>query len=330
MFKRFRQFRLSPEIRDNHADVALHARDLIYPYYVVDGDARKEPVPSLKDVYRFSIDLLLQDLEETVSLGIDKILLFGVVEDKDKTKDAVSAFKHNNLVENTVKKIKEKYPDLTVITDVCTCGYTNHGHCGVLNGLTVDNDKTIEVLARIAESHARGGADIVAPSAMMDGQVQAIRRKLNTRGYKNTKILSYSAKYASVYYGSEKDATVPTPSFGDRKTYQIDYRTKLQGLEEIGADLDEGADWVMVKPAHTYLDVLARARDKYPKAHIAAYQVSGEYMMLVNAAEHGYLDLKPAMIEALMAIKRAGANTIITFYAKKMALHLNGDPFYVI
>lgn len=325
MFKRFRQFRLSPEIRDNHADVLLHSRDLIYPYYVVDGDARKEPISFLKDMYRFSVDLLLQDLEETVSLGIDKILLYGVLDDKDKTKDAINSFKHNNLVELAVKQIKNKFPDLKVITDVCTCGYTNHDHCGVLNGLMVDNDKTIEVLARIAESHARGGADMVAPSAMMDGQVQAIRKKLNARGYKDTKILSYSAKYASSFSYLSK-----VPSFGDRKTYQLDYRTKIQGLEEISVDLDEGADWVMVKPAHTYLDVLARARDKFPKAHISAYQVSGEYMMLVNGAEHGYLDLKSAMIETLTAIKRAGANTIITFCAKKMALYLNGDPFYVI
>ncbi len=330
MYQRFRQFRLSPEIRDNHADVTLHARDLIYPYFVVDGDARKEPIPSIKGAFRFSIDILLQDIEETVNLGIDKILLYGVVDEKDKTKDAVNAFKHNNLVEKAVKLIKERFPALTVITDVCTCRYTNHGHCGVLNGLNVDNDKTLDVLAKIAESHARGGADIVAPSAMADGQVQAIRKKLDARGYKQVNILSFSAKYASELYKPFNDFVSSPPGFGDRKTYQVDYRTKLQGVEEIGADIKEGADWVMVKPAGSYLDVIARARDKYPKAHIVGYQVSGEYMMLINGADHGYVELKPALIESLTAIKRAGANNIITYYAKQMALHLNGDPFYVI
>jgi porphobilinogen synthase len=330
MFQRFRKYRLSPEIRDNHADVALNARDFILPYFVVDGDARKEPVPSLKGVYRLSVDLLLQDVEETINMGIDKILLFGVPDTKDRTKEAVNAFKHNNLIERTVRLLKEKFPGLTVITDVCTCAYNNHGHCGVLNGLTVDNDKTLEVLAKIAESHARGGADIVAPSAMMDGQVQSIRKKLDARGYKQTKILSNSAKYASGLYSPFSDVTLNKPSFGDRKVYQIDFRTKLQGIEEIGADIEEGADLVMVQPANTYLDVIARARDKYEKAHIVGFQSSGEYMMIQNGAEHGYVELMPAMVESLTSIKRAGANYIVSYFAKKMAYHINGDPFYVI
>ncbi len=330
MFKRFRQFRLSPEIRDNHADVSVHSRDFIYPYYVVSGDSRKESIPNLKDVYRFSSDLLLQDLEETISLGINKIILFGQADDKDKTKDGLGAFKHNNLIEQTLKKIKNQFPEITVITDVCTCAYTNHGHCGVLNGLTVDNDKSIEVLAKIAESHARAGADIVAPSARMDGQVQSIRQRLDARRFKNVQIASFAAKYSSSFYATLKDKTSHTISFGDRRNYWIDYRTKEQGLDHISTDIEEGSDWVFVQPAQSYLDIISRAKIKHPKTPIGAFQVFGEYAMLVNAAEQGIVDLKASMLESFTAIKRSGANYIISYYAKEMARYLNGDGYYVI
>ncbi len=330
MFKRYRQFRLSPEIRESYADVKLHARDLIYPYFVVDGDGRKESIVKFKGVFRFSIDMLLEDLEETVGLGIDKILLYGIIEENDKTNNGLHAFKHNNIIEKSVKKIKSRFPQLTVITDVCPGIYTTHGHSGVVSGLKVDNDQSLEVLMKIAESHARAGVDYVSPSSMVDGQVQAIRTKLDKRGYSTVKILAQSAIYASNLYNPFIEFTNSPIRFGDKRSYQVDYRTKTQGIEEIDADVEEGANVIMIKPAGSYLDIITKARAKYKQLSIAGYQSSGEYMMLVNAAENDFFDLKSVMVESLTAIKRAGANLLVTHYAKELAGYLNGDSYYVI
>jgi len=323
--KRFHQFRKDQATRDMHAEVQLRIRDMIYPYFVIEGNHKREDISTLDAVSRLSIDELLLDLEQTLVLGIDKILLFGVIDDDLKDEWASGAYASGNLVERAVRTIKEKYPSLVVITDVCLCGYTSHGHCGLIKNQEIDNDNTSPILASMAASHAAAGADFVAPSAMMDGQVEAIRMHLNKQGHESTKILSYAAKYASAYYGPFRDAAHSAPSFGDRKTYQMDYRTIRQPVEAIATALSEGADWVMVKPAHTYLDVILRVKTTYPDATLVAYQVSGEYMMIKASAAAGYANGHQAMTEALTAIKRAGADYIITYYAKEFAKHMHHD-----
>lgn len=317
--KRFREFRTNAETRNKYAEVKLSTSEFIYPYFVVEGNGIKQPISSLHGVFRFSIDQLLLDLKETVSLGINSILLFGVVKDKEKDENGTAAYLPNGLVERTVRAIKSKYPEIKVITDVCLCGYTSHGHCGVIHNNEVLNDSTLPLLAEMALRHAEAGADFVAPSAMMDGQVEAIRALLDKKGYLKTNVLSYSAKYSSGFYGPFRDAAQSAPSFGDRKTYQMDYRTSSQAVSEVEADITEGAAWVMVKPAHTYLDVIHRIKSEFPKTPLVAYQVSGEYMMIKAAAQAGYLNEEQAMLEALTAIKRAGADYIISYYAKDFA-----------
>jgi len=281
----------------------------------VEGENKIQPILSLKGISRFSIDRLLIDLKETVALGIDKILLFGVIDHELKDAVGSAGYDPDSLVCRAVKAIKREFPELIVITDVCLCEYTSHGHCGLLDGQKIDNDSTLPLLARIALVHAQAGADFVAPSAMMDGQIEALKNIL-TKYNQKAKILAYSAKYSSNFYGPFRDAAGSAPEFGDRKTYQMDYRTKHQGLEEIAADVEEGADWVMVKPAQAYLDIIQRASVKFPTVPLAAYQVSGEYAMLKTAAENGILNEEQAFFESLTAIKRAGANYIITYYAK--------------
>jgi porphobilinogen synthase len=313
--KRFRIFRTDAATRDRYADVHIQAQDFIYPYFIVEGEGKHEPIASLKGISRFSIDLLLEDLKETTALGIDKILLFGVVGNDRKDPTGSAGYSADSLVCRATRQIKQRYPDLLVFTDVCLCEYTSHGHCGLLQGETVDNDSTLPLLAQMALVHAQAGADFVAPSAMMDGQVEAIQAILKQNKL-NAKVLAYSAKYASSFYGPFRDAAGSAPSFGDRKSYQMDYRTKSQGLDEITTDIEEGADWVMVKPAQTYLDVIRQASDKHPSVPLAAYQVSGEYAMLHAAAAAGVVVEELAFKESLTAIKRAGANYIISYYAK--------------
>lgn len=315
--KRFRQFRTTQEIRDKYADVEpIQPADLIYPYFVVGGEGIREQIPSMVDVYRLSVDQLLLDIEDALSLGIDKVLLFGVITDEEKDERGTAAYKPDNIISKAVRAIKGKFPNVVVLTDICLCEYTFHGHCGLLHEHDVDNDTTLPLLAEMAYQHAVAGADFVAPSAMMDGQIEALRQRLDREGL-TTKILAYSAKYASAYYGPFRDAAGSAPSFGDRKTYQMDYRTKNQGLEEIEADIEEGTDWIMVKPALPYLDILYRASQKFPDYPLVAYQVSGEYSMLVNGAQKGFFDEKRIFAESLTAIRRAGAQYIITYYAKK-------------
>jgi Delta-aminolevulinic acid dehydratase len=316
--KRFRKFRTDQKTRDQYADVSLSVNDFIYPYFVINGSNIKQEIKSMPGVFRFSIDRLLIDINEIGLLGIDKILLFGVIEENEKDEKGSQAYASDSLICRAVSAIKQHYPQITVFTDVCLCEYTSHGHCGLLHDHDVDNDSTLPLLAEMAYQHALAGADFVAPSAMMDGQVEAIKEKLKASNLP-TKVLAYSAKYASAYYGPFRDAAASSPAFGDRKTYQMDFRTTTQGLEEIAADIEEGADWTMVKPALPYLDILARASDRFPEIPLVAYQVSGEYSMLKAAAQLGYLDETRVFYESLIAIKRAGANYIITYYAKEYA-----------
>ena len=312
-----RDYRIDQKTRDKYAEIFVSAQDFVYPYFVVEGHKLKREISSLRNVSHFSADELIKDIEESLKLGISKILLFGVInETSKKDETGTLAWVDDNLISKTVRAIKKEFPELIVITDVCLCGYTNHGHCGILNGEIIDNDSTLPYLAKMALQHALAGADFVAPSAMMDRQVEAIKKSLN-ENHLQTKILGYSAKYASGFYGPFRDAVNSAPSFGDRKTYQMDNRTITQSIEEVQADINEGADWVMVKPAHTYLDIIQRITIKFPNYPHAAYQVSGEYMMIKASAEAGYMNEEIAMHEALTAIKRAGANYIISYYAKE-------------
>ena len=316
--KRFREFRKDQATRDKYADVALGAKDFIYPYFVVEGEGVKEEISTMPGIYRFSIDTLVTDVKECYALGIDKVLLFGVIEDSLKDERGSLAYAEDALVCRAVRAIKAAIPEVCVITDVCLCEYTSHGHCGLLHNHDVENDATLPLLAEMAYVHAKAGADFVAPSAMMDGQIEALDKRLREAGLRDKcKILAYSAKYASAFYGPFRDAADSTPAFGDRKTYQMDYRTHDQGLEEIAADIDEGADWTMVKPAMPYLDMIARGKERFPGIPMVAYQVSGEYSMLKAAAKLGYLDEQRVVYESLIAIKRAGAQYIISYYAKE-------------
>jgi porphobilinogen synthase len=315
--RRFRKFRATQEIRDRYADVTpILAEDFIYPYFVAEGTGVREEIGTMQDIYRLSIDELLKDVAETLSLGINKILLFGVIAEEEKDERGSAAYKPDNIISRAVRAIKAEFPQMIVFTDICLCEYTSHGHCGLLCNCDVDNDTTLPLLAEMAYQHAVAGADFVAPSAMMDGQIEAIRQRFDKEGLK-TKILAYSAKYASAFYGPFRDAAGSAPSFGDRKSYQMDYRTKEQGIEEIAADIAEGTDWIMVKPAMPYLDMLLKASQRYPQYPLVAYQVSGEYSMLLNGAKQGFFDEHRIFAESLNAIRRAGAQYIISYYAKK-------------
>ena len=316
--KRFRTYRTSQEVRDKYADVSVDVKDFIYPYFVVEGKSVRDEISTMPGIYRFSIDTLVEDVKEIYTLGIDKVLLFGVIEDNLKDERGSLAYAEDALVCRAVKAIKAAQPEVCVITDVCLCEYTSHGHCGLLHDHDVENDSTLPLLAEMAYVHAKAGADFVAPSAMMDGQIEALHNRLVEAGLRDKcKILAYSAKYASAFYGPFRDAADSAPSFGDRKTYQMDYRTHDQGLDEIAADIEEGADWTMVKTAMPYLDMIARGVERFPQVPMVAYQVSGEYSMLKAAAKLGYLDEQRVVFESLIAIKRAGAQYIISYYAKE-------------
>lgn len=315
--KRFRPYRQTQEIRDKYADVPqIVASDFIYPYFIVEGENVKQEISSMKGVYRFSIDQLLIDIQDLLSLNINKILLFGVIDEKDKDERGSAGYSPDNIISRSVRAIKKQFPEIIIFTDICLCEYTSHGHCGLLDGHDVENDTTLPLLAEMAYQHAIAGADFVAPSSMMDGQVEAIRERLKKENL-DTKILAYSAKYASAFYGPFRDAADSAPSFGDRKSYQMDFRTKTQGLEEIATDIEEGADWIMVKPAMSYLDILYQASQRFANYPLVAYQVSGEYSMLKNGAVQGYFDESRIFFESLTAIRRAGANYIISYYARE-------------
>jgi porphobilinogen synthase len=294
----------------------LNPAQLVLPLFVRSGTGVREPVGSMPGVDQTSVDELLRDAREAASLGVGGVLLFGIPDRKDAT--GSEAWNDDAPVQQAVRALKRDVPGLVVITDVCLCEYTDHGHCGVIKDGDVDNDATLELLAREAVSHARAGADIVAPSDMMDGRVLAIRSSLDMHGFKNTPILSYAAKFAGPFYGPFREAAESTPQFGDRRAYQMDSANAREALREVRLDIDEGADMVMVKPAGPFLDVIARVRDE-TTLPLAAYQVSGEYSMIQAAAERGWIDGERAMMDSLLAIRRAGADIIITYFARQAA-----------
>jgi len=297
-------------------ETSIDSEDLIYPLFVTHGLDVKMEIPSMPGVYHFSVDTLCKEAEEIWQLGIHAVLLFGIPAEKDE--EGSEAYSPDGIVQRAVRTLKECNPGLVVITDVCMCEYTSHGHCGIVVDGQVSNDETLEYLARIALSHAEAGADIVAPSDMMDGRVMIIRDTLDENGFTDTAIMSYSAKYASAFYGPFRDAANSAPQFGDRKSYQMDPANRREAITEMVMDLDEGADIIMVKPALSYLDVIADARIEF-NAPIAAYNVSGEYSMVKAAAHNGWIDEERAVIEILTSIKRAGADLILTYHAKDAA-----------
>ncbi|HOM71857.1 MAG TPA: porphobilinogen synthase [Armatimonadota bacterium] len=313
---RGRRLRRTENIRRMVRETSIDSEDLIYPLFVTHGLDVKMEIPSMPGVYHFSVDTLCKEAEEIWQLGIHAVLLFGIPAEKDE--EGSEAYSPDGIVQRAVRTLKECNPGLVVITDVCMCEYTSHGHCGIVVDGQVSNDETLEYLARIALSHAEAGADIVAPSDMMDGRVMIIRDTLDENGFTDTAIMSYSAKYASAFYGPFRDAANSAPQFGDRKSYQMDPANRREAITEMVMDLDEGADIIMVKPALSYLDVIADARIEF-NAPIAAYNVSGEYSMVKAAAHNGWIDEERAVIEILTSIKRAGADLILTYHAKDAA-----------
>ena len=313
---RMRRLRSSDAMRRLVRETALSVDDLVYPLFVRYGSGLKEPIKSMTGCFHFSPDTVADEAVEVASLGIPAVLLFGLPKKKDDT--GSEAWAEDSVVQRSIREIKKRVPELLVITDVCLCAYTSHGHCGVIKDGKIDNDATCEILAKVALSHAQAGADIVAPSDMMDGRVRYIREALEENGFYDVAIMSYAAKYASAFYGPFRDAAESAPAFGDRKNYQMDPANARQALAEIALDIEEGADIVMVKPALCYLDIIYRARQRFD-CPIAAYNVSGEYMMLNTAAEKGLLDKTAAMLEMLTSIKRAGADIVITYFAKEAA-----------
>ena len=313
---RMRRLRSSATMRRMVRETSLSVNDLVYPLFIRAGEGLKKPISSMTDCFHFSPDLIAEEAAEIASLGIPAVLLFGLPHKKDE--QGSEAWSEDGPVQQAIREIKKRTPDLLVITDVCLCEYTSTGHCGVIRNTKVDNDATLELLAKMALSHAQAGADIVAPSDMMDGRIRAIRDVLEQNGFQDVVILSYAAKFASAFYGPFRDAAESAPAFGDRKTYQMDSANPREAIREIELDIEEGADMVMVKPALSYLDVIRRARERFD-CPLAAYNVSGEYMMLNAAADAGLIDRDAAMMEVLTSIKRAGADIILTYFANAAA-----------
>ncbi len=324
MLRRPRRLRSTKAIRNLVRETKLQVEDLIYPLFIVDGENIKREIPSMEGVYHFSVDMLEEEIKELTELGIEHVLLFGVPDDNKKDCCGSEAFNPEGSVQRAVRKIKEINPEMDVICDVCMCEYTSHGHCGILTESGyVHNDKTLEYLGKISLSYAEAGADMVAPSDMMDGRIGAIRKVLDNNGFENVAIMAYSAKYASAFYGPFRDAANSAPQFGDRKTYQMDPANSNEAIVEGKLDIAEGADIIMVKPALSYLDIIQRFKDNFDLP-IAAYNVSGEYSMLKLAVKQGLLN-ESAIYEAVMSIKRAGATIIITYFAKDIAKMLKNN-----
>ena len=316
MFVRPRRLRRTAAIRDMVRETSISVKDFIAPLFVKHGKGLKDPVPSMTGQCQFSVDTLVQEAEEIWRLGIPSVILFGLPDAKDAT--GTRSWADDGIVQLAVKAIKDRVPEMVVMTDVCLCEYTDHGHCGLILNGQVDNDGTLELLSRQAVSHARAGADFVAPSDMMDGRVAAIRQALDREGFKDTGILSYAVKYASGFYGPFRDAADSAPQFGDRSGYQMDPANALEALKEAELDVEEGADMIMVKPALPYLDILWRVREICPLP-LVAYNVSGEYAMVKAAAMNDWIDGERVMMEMLVSIKRAGADMIITYFSKEAA-----------
>jgi porphobilinogen synthase len=313
---RMRRLRRTKALRDLVRETELSPRHLVQPLFVVAGSDVREDVESMPGIERFSIGELVAEATEIQAAGVGAVILFGIPAAKDEA--GSGAYDDEGVVQMATRALKEAHPELVVITDVCLCEYTSHGHCGFVRDGEVDNDITLELLARTAISHAEAGADVVAPSDMMDGRVAAIRHQLDEEGHPNTAIISYAAKFSSAFYGPFREAAESTPEFGDRRSYQMDPANAREALREVALDVEEGADMVMVKPAGPYLDLIARARERFD-VPICAYQVSGEYSMLKAAAERGWIDEERAVTEALLGIRRAGADVIFTYYAKEFA-----------
>jgi len=312
MIKRGRRLRANAAIRDMVRETTLNSKDFIYPIFVVEGENIKNEISSLEGNYHFSIDRLHEVIKEIQEADIAGVLLFGIPEHKDEC--GSESYNDNGIVQQAIREIKKIDKNLLVITDVCMCEYTSHGHCGIIHDEDVDNDKTLEYLAKISVSHAKAGADIIAPSDMMDGRILAIRNALDNSGFKNISIMSYSAKYCSAFYGPFRDAANSAPQFGDRKTYQMDPANRMEALRETEIDIEEGADFIMVKPALSYLDIIRDCKENF-NMPLVAYNVSGEYAMVKAAGKLGLIDEERVMMETLTSIKRAGADIIITYHA---------------
>jgi len=311
-----RRLRELPLIRKMVRETALRTDDLVYPLFVLHGRGVREPIASMPGQFRLSVDELLKECKDAASMGIPAVLLFGIPREKDPR--GSEAYAEDGIIQQAVRAVKETIPDLLVISDVCLCEYTSHGHCGIVEDGRIRNDPTLELIARTALSHVEAGADVVAPSDMMDGRVATIRETLDESGYQETPIMAYSVKYASAFYGPFRDAAGSTPQFGDRRSYQMDPANGMEAMREVALDVDEGADIVMVKPALAYLDIISRVKAEFGLP-VAAYSVSGEYAMIRAAGQFGWLDEERVMVEALTGIRRAGADIIITYFAKDLA-----------
>ncbi|MDM5211456.1 porphobilinogen synthase [Peribacillus sp. NJ4] len=323
-FNRHRRLRASAGMRALVRETQLHKEDLIYPIFVIDGENVKNEINSMPGIYQLSMDNLGAEMDEVVSLGIKSVILFGVPFDHDKDEQGTGAFHHNGLVQEATRFIKKQYPEVIVIADTCLCEYTSHGHCGVVEGEKILNDASLDLLAKTAISQAEAGADIIAPSNMMDGFVAAIRAGLDEAGYEDIPIMSYAVKYASAFYGPFRDAANGAPQFGDRKTYQMDPANRLEAFREAESDVAEGADFLIVKPALSYMDIIRDVKNNF-NLPIVSYNVSGEYSMVKAAAKNGWIDEKAIVMEMLTGLKRAGSDLIITYFSKEVARWINED-----
>ncbi len=321
-FQRHRRLRRTESMRKLVRENNLLVDDLIYPLFVVEGEKVKREVPSMPDVYHLSLDMLHAEMDEIASLGIQAIMLFGVPDEKDEV--GSEAYSDQGIVQRAIKQVKTVHPELTVIADTCLCQYTDHGHCGVIKDGYVENDESLKLHAKTAVSQAKAGADIIAPSNMMDGFVAAIRQALDEEGFEHIPIMSYAVKYASAFYGPFRDAAGSAPQFGDRKTYQMDPANRLEAIREAQSDVEEGADFLMVKPSLAFMDVIRELKEAFPYP-LVAYNVSGEYSMVKAAVQNGWFDEKEIVLEMLTGLKRAGADLIITYHAKDAANWLKND-----
>ncbi|WP_042345559.1 porphobilinogen synthase [Bacillus massiliigorillae] len=321
-FTRHRRLRQSEGMRALVRETYLRKEDLIYPIFIAAGDNVRNEIESMPGIYQLSLDNLLGEVEESINLGIRALILFGVPYQHEKDACGTGAFSHNGLIQQATRMIKEKYPEVLVVADTCLCEYTDHGHCGIVEGDQILNDESLEVLVKTSISQAEAGADIIAPSNMMDGFVAAIRAGLDEAGYTHIPIMSYAVKYASAYYGPFRDAANGAPQFGDRKTYQMDSANRMEALREAESDLLEGADFLIVKPALAYMDIIRDVKNNV-NLPIVAYNVSGEYSMIKAAAINGWIDEKSIVLETLLGMKRAGSDLIITYFAKDVARWLD-------
>ena len=323
MFKRNRKLRSSTLMRNLIKDVYLTKEDLIYPIFVEEGENIKTEIASMPGIFRFSIDRIDEELQEIVKLGIKSILLFGIPKHKDEC--ATSSYDDNGIVQQAIRYIKKNYPEILVIGDVCCCEYTSHGHCGVLDEKGyVKNDETLEILSKIALSYAKAGVDIIAPSDMMDGRIEKINEILEKNGYFDVALMSYAVKYSSAYYGPFRDAADSATKFGDRKTYQMDFRNSVDALPEVAEDVRQGADMIIVKPALSYSDIMMKVKENF-NVPVVAYNVSGEYSMVKAASKNGWIDEEKIVMEQMYGFKRAGATAIITYFAKDVARYLENE-----